>query len=252
MQNPALANAQFTGQQPITLRQPKTQGRSNTMEDALSLEVQARDPEGSNSARRLRRLEDRVPGVLYGAGREPASFSLESRVLVKAMESEAFFSQIIELVMGARRQRVVLRDVQRHPATDRVIHIDFLRIQEDQVMHMAVPIHFLNEDRCQGVKVDGGIIARNLIEVEVACLPKDLPQYIECDLGELRVGHSVHLSDLELPERVRAVALMHGSEHDTSVVSVQPPRGGLEQETDEAVDDDQVDVEGAADSPDEQ
>ena len=194
----------------------------------LSLKVQRREPKGTNAARRLRRLDSRIPGVLYGAGRPSASFSVESRILGKAMEQEAFFSQILELTIGRQKQRVVLRDLQRHPATDQVLHVDFMRISEDQAIQIAVPIHYLNEDRCEGVRIDGGIIARTLIEVEVSCLPKDLPEYIEIDLELLRVGNSIHLSDLTLPEGVEILALSHGPEHDISVVSVQTPRGGIE------------------------
>ena len=152
------------------------------------------------------------------------------------MQEEAFFSQILELSVGDKTQACVLRDVQRHPATDKVQHIDFLRIQEDMPVQLHVPLHYINEDRCVGVKLGGGRVAHNLIEVEVSCLPRDLPEYIEVDVAELDVGASLHLSDLDLPNGVSIVALGLGEDHDIPVVSIAARRGGMEDELESAVD----------------
>ena len=206
------------------------------MAEQIMLRAEFRDELGKGASRRLRRLSDKIPGVLYGGGGDPVSLTLAYRDLSKAMQEEAFFSQILELSVGDKTQACVLRDVQRHPATDKVQHIDFLRIQEDMPVQLHVPLHYTNEDRCVGVKLGGGRVAHNLIEVEVSCLPRDLPEYIEVDVAELDVGASLHLSDLDLPNGVSIIALGLGEDHDTPVVSIAARRGGMEDEIESAVD----------------
>ena len=204
------------------------------MSEQIVLRAEFREETGKAASRRLRRLSDKVPGILYGGGGTPVHLSVAHRDLSKAMQEEAFFSQILELSVGDKTQACILRDLQRHPTTDRVQHIDFLRIQEDMPVQMHVPLHYVNEDRCVGVKLGGGRLAHNLIEVEVSCLPRDLPEYIEVDVAELDVGSSVHLSGLDLPDGVSVVALGLGEDRDIPVVSVAARRGGM----DEAEDDD--------------
>ena len=160
------------------------------------------------------------------------------------MQEEAFFSQVVHLQVEDKTQACVLRQLQRHPATERVQHVDFLRIREDVAMHLHVPLHFLHEDRCVGVKLGGGRLAHNLIEVEVRCLPKDLPEFVEVDVEALDVGDSLHLSDLKLPEGVELPALALGADHDIPVVGVTARRGGADA-SDEATE------EGAAEEADE-
>ena len=214
------------------------------MSEQIVLRAEFRDELGKAASRRLRRLSDKVPGILYGGGVDPVPLSVAHRDLSKAMQEEAFFSQILELSVGDKTQACVLREVQRHPATDRVQHIDFLRIQENMPVHMHVPLHYINEDRCVGVKLGGGRVAHNLIEVEVSCLPRDLPEFITVDVADLDVGASIHLSDLELPDGVSIVALGLGDDHDTPVVSVAARRGGTthEDEGDAATDTEQGDA----------
>ena len=214
------------------------------MAQEIAINAEFREGTGRSSSRRMRRVEERVPGVLYGAALDPVLFSVEARALSKAMEEEAFFSQILTLKVGDATQKVILRDLQRHPATERVLHIDLQRIREDTELQLSVPLHFINEDICVGVRLDEGLISRNLIEVEISCLPKDLPEFIEVDLEHIGVGQSVHLSDLTLPEGVSIVALSYGEERDVPVVSVQIPRGGLEDEFEEEVEDLEADEEG--------
>ena len=196
------------------------------MSEQIMLRAEFREELGKAASRRLRRLADKVPVVLYGGGVDPVHLSVAHRDLAKTMQDEAFFSQILELSVGAKAQACVLRDLQRHPATDRVQHIDFLRIQEDLPLQMHVPLHYINEDRCVGVKLGGGRLAHNLIEVEVGCLPRDLPEFIAVDVADLAVGSSIHLSDLELPDGVSIIALGMGEDHDIPVVSVATRRGG--------------------------
>jgi len=196
--------------------------------EQIQINAEPRQDVGKGASRRLRRTGQSVPGIIYGGGKEPQPITLNANQLGKAMQNEAFFSQVLHVVIGTATEQAVVRDLHRHPATEKVMHIDLLRVQADQLIQVNVPLHFVNEDNCMGVKQNGGSIVHSLTEVEVACLPKDLPEYIEVDLTDLNVGQSVHLSDLVLPAGVTIVALTHGADHDLSVVSVKAPRGGSE------------------------
>lgn len=204
------------------------------MAEQIVLEVEPRDGTGTGASRRLRREGGMVPGILYGGPDAPAPIALSYRTLARAMQQEAFFSQVLDVALNGEHCQAVLRELQRHPATDRVLHIDLLRIQADRPIQIAVPLRFVNEDKCLGVRLGGGTITRNMIELEVSCLPGDLPEHIEIDLEHLDVGHSVHLSELSMPDGVTIVALAHGADRDAAVVSVQIPRGGLLDEEEEA------------------
>ena len=198
-----------------------------------SLTAKARDDLGKGASRRLRRL-DEVPAVVYG-GKDPAqSITLEGREIKHALENEAFYSHIISLKVDGKAEDVILKDVQRHPYKPFIMHVDFLRVRADQKLTTRVPLHFINEDKCPGVKLDGGGISHNITELEIQCLPKDLPEYIEVDMGEMTLEDTVHLSDLKLPEGVESVELMHGEEHDQPVASIHIPRAIVEEEPEEA------------------
>lgn len=200
------------------------------MAEQCVLEAETRVGRGKAAVRRLRRKADRVPGVVYGGGEDTVLVEVEVRLLAKAMEQQAFFSQIIQLQIDGESEQAVLRDVQRHPANERVLHVDFMRVQADKPIQISVPLRFLNEENCIGVRQSGGNLSHNLIEVEITCLPAALPASLDIDVENLDLGQALHLSDLELPEGVTIVALASGGEHDTPVVSVQAPRGGLEEE----------------------
>ena len=200
------------------------------MAEQCVLEAGTRVARGKSAARQLRRDANKIPGVVYGGGGDTVLVEVETRLLSKAMEQQAFFSQIIELNIDGESEPAVLRDLQRHPANERVLHLDFLRIQADKPIQISVPLRFLNEDACVGVRQSGGNISHNLIEVEILCLPADLPTSLDVDVENLDLGQALHLSDLELPEGVSIVALSVGDEQNTPVVSVQAPRGGLEDE----------------------
>lgn len=216
------------------------------MRDQIVVRAELREQLGKGASRRLRKLEDRAPGILYGGGGASVPLSIAYRDLAKAMQQEAFFSQILSLQVGDKTQACVLREVQRHPATDRVRHLDFLRIREDVPLHVHVPLHFIGEDRCVGVKLGGGRLAHNLIEVEVSCLPKHLPEFIEVDVSDMQVGESIHLSDLNLPDGVTSVALGLGADHDTPVVAVSARRGGdLKEEETAAPDAGETETDGS-------
>ena len=177
---------------------------------------------GTNASRRLRR-EGRIPAILYGGGKDSTPLSLEENRIRKQIENEAFAAHVLTVKVGGEESQAVLKSVHRDPATERVIHMDFQRISATSEIHMHVPLHFVNEEDCPGKRA-GGIVTRLLVEVEVGCLPKDLPEYIEVDMSVLDVGDSVHLSELRLPEGVHVMALAHNPDNDQPVVNVQHPQ----------------------------
>ncbi len=204
------------------------------MRQQIEVQAEARKDVGKGASRRLRRAGERVPGIIYGGGREPQSLTFNANALRKALESESFYSQVLNVVVEGDAQQAVVRDVQRNPASDKVQHIDFLRIRADQELDVHIPLHFINEEKCVGVRLNDGSIVHNMNEVEIRCLPKDLPEYIEVDMAELDLGDSVHLSDLKLPPNVTILALNQGEDYDSSVVPVLAPRGpGADEEADE-------------------
>jgi large subunit ribosomal protein L25 len=203
------------------------------MSSQIKVSAEAREDVGKGASRRLRRA-NRVPGIMYGGEGGAKMVSLDANELHKAAHNEAFFSQVIEVSLDGAGNQVVVRDVQRNPVRDTITHIDFYRVSADRAIEVHVPLHFLNEESCVGVKVGGGLISHNLSEVIVSCLPGNLPEYIEVDLKDLQLGQSLHLSDLTLPEGVEIPELKLGSDHNLQVVSVHAPRGGVEGEAPKA------------------
>ena len=184
--------------------------------------AQPRAALGTNASRRLRR-SGHIPANLYGGGKDPTPLSLEENRIRKQIENEAFAAHILTVKVEGEESQAVLKSVHRDPVTSRVIHMDFQRISARSEIHMHVPLHFVNEEDCPGKRA-GGIVTHLLVEVEVGCLPKDLPEYIEVDMTPLDVGDSVHLSELVLPKGVHLMALAHNPDNDQPVVSVQPPQ----------------------------
>ncbi len=203
----------------------------------FTLNAEKRDPQeqGKGASRRLRRM-GKIPAVLYGGGEEPISVTLDHNAVAHSLEQEAFYSHILTVDVEGKSQRAILRDLQRHPYKPTVLHMDLLRVREDTAINVHVPLHFINEDSCPGVKLEGGVISHNISEVEVSCLPKDLPEFIEVDAGELKLNDSLHLSDIKVAEGVTIVELSHGEGHDHVVVSVHVKRAVEEEPvvTDEA------------------
>ena len=177
---------------------------------------------GKGASRRLRRA-GRLPGILYGAGKNPVSISLETSRISKQMENEAFFSHLLAVKVGGEEAQAVVKALQRDPATSQVLHVDLQRVRSTEELHMRVPLHFVNEEDSPG-RLHGGVIGHLMVDVEIGCLPKDLPEYIEVDMSRLDVGDSLHLSDLVMPERVRLMALVHDPDNDQAVVTVQHPQ----------------------------
>lgn len=201
----------------------------------FSLNANARNDLGKGASRRLRRINSNIPAILYGGDKAPVSLTIAHKDIAKATESEVFFSQVITLNINNKKEPAVIKALQRHPAKPLILHADFQRVSMDKEILVKVPIHFLNEDECVGVKLGGGNIIKSLNEIEISCLPKDLPEYIEVDMLDIELGGSIHLSDITLPEEVISVALSHGEESDLTVASVQAPRGIAEEEEEEAI-----------------
>jgi large subunit ribosomal protein L25 len=200
------------------------------MAQKIEIHAELREDVGKGASRRLRRLAEKVPGIMYGGTADAVPLTMSSNELGKAMQLESFYSQILNVVVDGKSEQAVVRDLQRHPATERVLHVDFLRIAADRAIQVSVPLHFIGEDDCVGVKLGGGSIIHSMTEVEISCLPANLPEYLEVFMAQVELNQSVHLSELALPEGVSIVALTHGDDRDTNVVSVQVPRGGAEDE----------------------
>jgi large subunit ribosomal protein L25 len=209
------------------------------MSQQIELSAEQRSDVGKGASRRLRRHANMVPGIVYGGGEAPVNVALVENSLARAIQNDTFFSQILSLKVGDSRSQVIARDLQRHPASNKPIHIDFQRVVADQEITVEIPIHFINEADCVGVKEQKGMITHHVIEVEVTCLPANLPNFIEVDVKPLQLGQSIHLSDLKLPEGVELEALVGLSdeereEQDVPVVSVQASTLAAEMEAEEA------------------
>lgn len=191
----------------------------------MKIEVSAttRKAQGTGASRRLRKA-GRVPGIVYG-GSEPSMVELDHNNLYHALRNEAFHASILTLELDGKKESVLLRDFQMHPFRQQVLHIDFQRVAKDKKIHMKVPLHFANAEIAPGVKTGGGIISHVLNELEISCLPGDLPEFIEVDLAHLDLGHSVHVSDIKLPKGVEIVGHHHAGD---AVATVQVPRGHVE------------------------
>ncbi len=189
----------------------------------FELEAEVRADKGKGASRRLRHT-NKVPAVVYGAGEPAVSLILNHDKVINALANEAFYSRILTLSIAKKDEKVILKAVQRHPAKPRVQHMDFLRIRADQKLHMHIPLHFIGEDKAPGLK-EGGVFSHNINDVEISCLPANLPEYIEIDVSNMILNQTIHLSELKLPQDVTLVAFSHGVEgHDLPVVSLHIPR----------------------------
>jgi len=192
--------------------------------------AESRKDVGKGASRRLRHA-GKVPGIIYGSGKDPVPFTVVQDDLQHHLEHEAFYSHILTVTVDGKAQKAVLKDLQRHPAKPKVLHVDFLRVSDKDVINMQVPVHFINEDVSVGVK-EGGLVSHLLSTIEITCKASDLPEYLQIDLLNLDVGASLHLSDIDLPKGVQITALTHGADHDLPVVSIHTPKGGGSSEED--------------------
>ena len=197
--------------------------------DELTLVAQSRGDMGKGASRRLRKSEI-VPAIVYGAKKAALSIQLKHSDVLKSSSQESFYSQILDLSIDGKVERVVLKDMQRHPYKPFVMHMDFQRVDESAALTIRIPVHFLNEEDCIGVKQEGGVIARLMTEIESTCLPKDLPESIEVDVANLSVGDAVHLADLVLPDGVEITSMTRGGDGAATIVQVAMPRMVEEEE----------------------
>jgi large subunit ribosomal protein L25 len=197
------------------------------MSDEFVLDAELRSDKGKGASRRLRRT-GKVPAIIYGGEGDAQPIMLDQNQVGRRLENEAFYSHILTLKVDGKPQEAILRDLQRHPVKPVILHMDFNRISQDRAIHVHVPLHFLNEDTCVGVKKEGGVISKMVTELEISCLPKDLPEFINVDLLDVALGSGIHLSQIQMPEGVQIVSLVSGG-GDLIVVSVHKHKEVVEE-----------------------
>jgi len=198
----------------------------------FKINAELRDDMGKGASRRLRHA-NKVPAIIYGSNRDPRAISIEHLKVLRYIEDEAFFTSILELkAAGGQRQKVVLRDMQRHPSKPIIMHMDFQRVADDVEITMNIPLHFLNEEECEAAKTSGIIVSHLLTDVEISCLPEHLPEFIAIDLADFKEGDIIRLSNITLPEGVTLTAFTHGhtEEHDEVVVATTHVQAEVEPE----------------------
>ncbi len=191
----------------------------------IEISATARTLQGTGASRRLRRT-GRIPAVIYGGGKDAAAIELDHKEVFFKLKNESFHATILTLNLDGKSEQVLLRDYQMHPFRPVVMHADFQRVNPKEKIHMKVPLHFSNAEIAPGVKVSAGIVSHIITEVDVACLPKDLPEFIEVDLSNLAAGHSIHLSELNLAKGIELLLLTKGE--DRAVATITIPRGAVE------------------------
>ena len=189
------------------------------MSEQVNLNAENREVEGKSSSRQLRRAGS-VPAVVYGGKEEPLRISILEKDIAKASEIPGFATQILSISISGKEQNVIVKEIQRHPATERVLHADLMRVDPDTKISISVPVRFINEESCVGVKMHGGAISRLINDIDITCLASNLPEYIEVDVEALDIGDSIFLSALNLPEGVEIPSLALGEDRDQAVVSV--------------------------------
>tara|TARA_Y100001970_G_C14168737_1_gene822847 strand:+ start:162 stop:887 length:726 start_codon:yes stop_codon:yes gene_type:complete len=189
------------------------------MSEQVNLNAENREVEGKSSSRQLR-SSGSIPAVIYGGKEEPIKISILEKDIAKASEIPGFTTQILSISISGKDQNVIVKEIQRHPATQRVLHADLMRVDPDTKISISVPVRFINEESCVGVKMHGGVISRLINDIDITCLASNLPEYLEVDVEALDIGDSIFLSALNLPEGVEIPALALGEDRDQAVVSV--------------------------------
>ena len=202
------------------------QAGGEEMSNVFEFVAESRSGLGTIAARAVRR-QGKVPAVIYGGEKQPETLLLDHNDIVKHLVHEAVYSHVLDIKIGDRTEKAVLKHIQRHPARPQILHMDFMRVDEAHKLKAHVPLHFINEEISVGVK-KGGVVSHSMADVEILCLPSALPEFIEVDLASVDVGATIHLSDLVLPAGVEVVALTHGAEHDHPVVQIHKGKGAEE------------------------
>ena len=189
----------------------------------MKIEVNAfpRAQQGSSANRRLR-IAGRVPGILYGVGKDAQNVEVDHRLLLRQLQLEAFHASVLDLTLNGEKLQVLLRDYQMHPWRQQVVHVDFQRVDKNRKIHMRVPLHFLNAEICPGVKTGGGVVQHARNEIDIQCLPDDLPQYIEVDLRDMQLNETLHVLELTMPKGVEPISKL--KHENPAVVSVHVPK----------------------------
>ncbi len=206
------------------------------------INARSREDTGKGASRRLRRQSGEVPAIIYGGKKHAEKISILHKDITKALENEAVYSSIISLAVDGKAEDTIIKDIQRHPAKQVILHLDFLRVSKTTKLQTRVPLNFLNEDICVGVKMGGGLIAHTMTDIEVSCLPKDLPESIDVDMEQIDIGQIVHLSDIKMPSGVESVSLSQGAEYDLTVATVNKQKAA---DIEEALDSDETDDDNA-------
>ena len=197
------------------------------MSEEFNLIAEMRDDQGKGASRRLRR-QGKVPAIIYGAGREPRSLMFDHNKVLQQLEDPSFYSSILNIKVGDKSRAAVVKDIQRHPAKQRILHIDLQRIVEDEKIKMQIPIHYLGEEEAVGVKLGGGTVSKLMTELEISCLPKDLPEFLEVDISELELDQMLNVSDIKLPEGTEISDLI--IEQNPAIVSIQEVKEIIEED----------------------
>jgi large subunit ribosomal protein L25 len=206
------------------------------------INARSREDTGKGASRRLRHQSGEVPAIIYGGKKHAEKISILHKDITKALENEAVYSSIISLSIDGKAEDTIIKDIQRHPAKQVILHLDFLRVSKTTKLQTRVPLNFLNEDICIGVKMGGGLIAHTMTDIEVSCLPKDLPESIDVDMEQIDIGQIVHLSDIKMPSGVESVSLSQGAEYDLTVATVNKQKAA---DIEEALDSDEADDDNA-------
>ena len=212
------------------------------MSTNFAINARSREDTGKGASRRLRRQSGEIPAIIYGGKKHAEKISILHKDITKALENEAVYSSIISLAIDGKAEDTIIKDIQRHPAKQVILHLDFLRVSKTTKLQTRVPLNFLNEDICVGVKMGGGLIAHTMTDIEVSCLPKDLPESIDVDMEQIDVGQIVHLSDIKMPSGVESVSLSQGAEYDLTVATVNKQKAA---DIEEALDSDEADDDNA-------
>ncbi len=199
------------------------------MTDLFTLDAEVRTDLGKGASRRLRH-DNKIPAILYGEGQEPVSLTLAHNKVLRAQQEEAFYSHVLTLNVDGKPVECLIKDMQRHPFKQVIMHMDFMRISAKSEISVNVPVHFINEE---AVAKKGGAVAHHIAEVAVTCLPGNLPEFIEVDVADLEVGQTLHLSDIKFPEGVTSDELAKGESHDLAVVTANAPKGKAAEDEEE-------------------
>ena len=193
------------------------------MSEAIELNAQIRTPGGKSGSRRLRREDDQIPAIIYGGADQPVALAFQHNKVIKALENEAFYSSILTINVEGKQEQAVLKNIQRHSSQARILHLDLQRVTGKEAITMRVPLHFIGEDSAPGVK-EGGIVTHDMTDVEIKCLPQDLPEHIKVDLSKLELDQALHLSDITPPTGVTLTVDISSSDHDLPIASIHTPR----------------------------